>query len=297
MKSLRNLLLATLPFVLMAGHAYAAATGSSPEYPEGNTLGLPTGALPPPGVYITFKPSYAQSRSTNAAGHFTGAHAEVFGATGSIAYIPGIKILGANYGMFIRSIGSLNVSLTTPPKAGSKTFNRVGLVDTEFVPVSLSWPLGHHLFVNGEFGFYPPDGQYSKTAVVNNGQNHWTIEPDASISYLPPGYQFTIHGTIDKNFENPHTHYTNGDTVDFDFTAMKLFGRFGFGPVSYYYKQITADQGPQNLNGGSPMALAFGADASFQGKGYRINAFFTHDVVYRNVGDVGKIVVSFIVPL
>ncbi len=297
MKFLRTWLLAAASLAMTTGYAAAAGIGTAPEYPEGNTLGLPTGQLPPPGVYITFKPSYVQSRSVSNTGAYTGAHAEIFGATGALAYIPGITILGANYGMFIRSFGILNVSLTTPPRAGSRTFNRTGLVDTEFVPISLSWPLGHHFFVDGEIGFYPPDGQYSKTAVVNNGQNHWTVEPDASLSYLPPGYQFTVHATLDKNFENHAIRYINGDTVDFDFTATKSFGRFSFGPVSYYYKQITRDAGPSKYYGGSPMALAFGLDAAYLGKGYRLNAFFTHDVIDRSVGDVGKVVVSFIIPL
>ncbi len=89
------------------------------------------------------------------------------------------------------------------------------------------------------------------TAKVNTGQNHWTIEPDMSVSWLPGPYQFTVHVTLDKNFENSTTHYTNGTTMDWDFTAMHSFGHWSFGPVSYFYKQITADSGPAALNGGS----------------------------------------------
>ncbi|MDE8345782.1 MAG: transporter [Acidocella sp.] len=290
-------LLSAMSITLAASPALAAETGSNPEYPEGNTLGVPTGALPPPGVYVTLKPTYSQGRSTNSTGGFTGAHSVVSGYTGALGYIPGWKFLGANVGFFIRAAGVINVSVTTPPRAGSKTFNRVGLIDTEFVPISLSWPLGHHLFAAGELGFYIPNGQYSPTAAVVTGENHWTIEPDASLSYLPPGYQFTVHGTLDKNFQNQAQHYINGTTVDFDFTAMKSFGRFAAGPVGYFYKQITRDEGPAKLNGGSPEAVAVGGDMSYIAKDYRVNVAITHDVYDRNVSDTAKAIVSIVIPL
>lgn len=297
MKTGFRFMLAGIGLAVMSVPAEAAMVGSNPEYPVGNTLGQPTGLLPPPGVYLTFKPSYTQSRPVDGNGHFTGAHANIWGATGSLAYIPDIRIFGARYGMFIRSLGWLNVSLTTPRAAGGKTFNRIGLVDTEFTPLSLSWDLGHHVFFDADFGFYPPNGQYSDTAKVNTGQNHWTIEPDMSVSWLPGPYQFTVHATLDKNFENSATHYTNGSTMDWDFTAMRGFGHWSIGPVSYFYKQITADSGPAALNGGSPEAFALGADVAYQGKGYKMNMFFTHDVYARNVGEAGKVVLTLSVPL
>lgn len=286
-----------LAALVFSGVANAAMQGSNPEYPLGNTLGIPTGMLPPPGLYLTFKPSYTQGKSVNGEGHYTGGHSSVWGATGSIGYIPGIKILGAQYGFFIRSLGYLNVALTKPAAAGGKTYTRIGLVDTEFTPISLSWNLGHRVFVNGEFSFYIPNGQYSSTATVNVGQNHWTIEPDMSVSYLPGPYQFTAHLTIDKNFENQNKSYTNGTTMDWDFTALRSFGKFSFGPVGYFYKQITPDEGPVALNGGSPEAIAAGVDAAYHAKGYLLNMYWVHDVYDRNVTDNSKILISFVVPI
>jgi hypothetical protein len=290
-------MLSAIPLTLAASQALAAETGSNPEYPEGNTLGVPTGTIPLPGLYVTLKPTYSQGRSTNFQGNYTGAHSVTSGYTGAISYIPGWTFLGANVGFFIRAAGVLNVSVTTPPKAGSKTFNRVGLVDTELVPISLSWPLGNHLFAAGELGFYVPNGQYSSTDTVVTGENHWTIEPDASLSYLPPGYQFTVHGTLDKNFQNQAQHYINGTTVDFDFTAMKAFGKFAIGPVSYFYKQVTRDEGPIKLNGGSPEAVAIGGDVSYLTKAYRLNVSVTHDVYDRNVSDTAKAIISIVIPI
>jgi hypothetical protein len=295
-KPLRSAFMAGIASLCLAPLAYAAQSGSTPEYPPGNTLGLPTGASLPPGVYVTYKPSYSQGRSTNALGDYTGGHSEVFGATGSLAYVPGGTIFGAHYSFFIRSIGVLDAAVTQAPKAGGKTFDRTGLIDTSFVPINLSWALGHHVFYDVEVGFYPPNGQFSRTAVVNNGQNHWTLEPNTAISYLPPGYQFTVHATFDKNYQNSVTHYINGTTMDIDMTAMKDFGRFSFGPVAYYYRQITADAGPPNLDSGTPIAFAVGADGAYAGHGWKLNVFFTHDIYDRSVSDVGKVVVSLIVP-
>lgn len=294
-KFCRSLVFAT-PVIVCTAHAQAAEVGSSPEYPEGNTLGYATGTLPPPGLYSLLKSSYGQSNTTNGAGKFTGAHSDVWGNTAAFFYVAPIKILGADYAFFVRGLGYLDVSLTTPRAAGGATYDRIGRVDPEIAPISLSWPLGHAVFVAAEFGFYPPIGQYSSDAVVNVGQNHWTIEPNASISYLPKGYQFTVHATFDRNFKNTTTRYTNGTTMDLDFTTLKSFGRWSVGPVGYYYKQITPDEGPVHLNGGSPIAFAVGMDVAYKGTGYRINAYYTHDVIARNVADTGKAVASIVFP-
>jgi hypothetical protein len=281
---------------VLAPIAHAAETGTNPDSPPGNTLGLPTGTSLPPGFYVTLKPSYSQGPSVNGIGGYNGGHSEVAGATGILAYVPGGTIFGAHYSFFIRSLGVLDVSVTQPQKAGGKTFDRTGLLDTSFVPINLSWALGNHFFYDAEIGFYPPIGQYSRTAVVNVGQNHWTLEPNTSLSYLPPGYQFTVHTTFDKNFQNAYKHYINGTTMDIDMTAMKNFDRFSFGPVSYFYRQITADAGPAKLNGGTPVAFALGADGAYAGHGWKLNVSLTHDIYDRNVSDIAKVLVSLIVP-
>lgn len=294
MKTKNLLVLAAIGSAFMSQSSHAAMVGSNPEFPPGNTLGQPTGMLPPPGAYLTFKPSYTQSRPVDGDGHFTGARVNVWGASGAIGYVPDFTILGARYGMFIRALGWLNVGLTTPH---GQTFNRTGLLDTEFTPLSLSWHVEKRLFMGVDFGFYPPIGQYSRTAKVNVGQNHWTIEPNASVTWVPGPYQFTIHTTFDKNFRNSATDYTNGTTMDIDLTALRRFGRWSVGPVSYFYKQITADSGPSALNGGSPESFALGGDVAYQAQDYKLNMYFVHDIHARNVGEVGKIVLTLNVPL
>ncbi len=88
---------AALLLVLVAcpaiGQARAADAWSAA--PLGASLGLPTGAAPPPGLYLdlstgTAPPLAAPGATTNPA------------AAVGLTYVPGIKILGADYSASIR---------------------------------------------------------------------------------------------------------------------------------------------------------------------------------------------------
>lgn len=156
----------------------------------------------------------------NDQGDHTGAKSSSWAVTTGIMYVAPFQILGARYAAFIRGLGYADLSITTPKQAGAKTYDRIGLIDPEFISMNLSWNLGGHVFVSSELGFVPPIGQYSKTAALNIGQGHWALLPGAAISWLPKNYQMTLQGVLVKNYQNADTHYTNGTTIDFDATAI-----------------------------------------------------------------------------
>lgn len=233
----------------------------------------------------------------NDQGDHTGAKSSSWAVTTGIMYVAPFQILGARYAAFIRGLGYADLSITTPKQAGAKTYDRIGLIDPEFISMNLSWNIGGHVFVSSKLGFVPPIGQYSKTAALNIGQGHWALLPGAAISWLPKNYQMTLQGVLVKNYQNADTHYTNGTTIDFDATAIRRAGAWSFGPVGYYYKQITADSGPLKLNAGSPEEIALGGDVSYNAGRFGITGILTHDVLARNMADSAKFVVSISIPI
>lgn len=279
--------------VALLAKAHAAMLGSVPEYPVGITMGIPTGALPPSGVYLINKSSFSGATSVNNQGNPTGAVSSVWTSNFQIMWVLPQRVLGARYAVFIRNIGAVNTALTR----NGVTSSTVGLPDTEFVPANLSWSVAPGLFVDAELGFYIPDGRYTTPTAVNIGQNHYTIEPNFAITYFHDGWAFTAHTVFDINGVNQQTHYRNGTTVDVDYTAFKTIGRWSFGPVGYYLKQITSDSGPARLNGGSPEQLALGLGGAYNFGNVRLNMNLTHDIVARNVGQKTMAMVFVTVPL
>ena len=274
----------------VATQASAARVGSVPEFPVGITMGSPTGALPPQGLFVIWKPTYANADSVNGNGDKTGATSTTWSSNAQIMWVPGIKVLGANYAAFIRNIGEVNISLTTPT---GKTISAAQLPDTEIIPVNLSWKLKEHLFLDAELGFYLNDGGYKNApGRINIGQNERTIEPNVSLTYMDSNWLLSGHLVFDINgwnndagtIDGQTVSYKNGTTADLDWTLFHRTGHWNYGLVGYFLRQISADQGPAQLNGGRPWQYAAGVGGSYSFGRVNLNVNYTHDYFARNVG-------------
>ena len=227
----------------------AREPGAGNNYPPGLLLALPVGANPPPGLHLTTFVNYYFGDAVDAHGDKLGNSVSTVAVAPRLAWVPEWTFLGASYMAFIAkpilSIDLNNTSNAAIAKRGHST--TVGLANTAWSPVNLSWNLRNGWFASVGFVFYSPDGSYTAPVntpteyTVNAGNNFWTLEPNLGISYLGEGYNFTVHVAYDVNTENPTTKYRSGAQLFLDLTATKNFGNWGFGVVSYYAKQVTAD--------------------------------------------------------
>lgn len=274
----------------IAPAALAARKGSVPQYPVGMTMGSPTGALPPAGFYVIWKPNYATADTVDNNGNETGATSTTWASNAQILWVPGFKLLGGTYAAFIRNIGEVNVTIKTPT---GQYVSAAALPDTEIVPVNLSWKLADHLFFDAELGIYLDDGDYRNVPRrINIGQKERTYEPNVSLTYMDDNWLFSIHPLFDINnwnndagiIDGRTVSYRNGTTFDMDWTAFHRSGAWNYGLVGYFLRQITADKGPAQLNGGRPWEYAAGIGGSYRFGRVSLTASYTHDYLARNVG-------------
>ncbi len=284
---------AAIALPLCSRPAQAIQTGSSPDYPLGSSLSLPTGAAPPPGLYVRLYPNWAQSYAVNNNGARTGVSSTSFGDFGSFTWVPGFTVLGATYSTAVRGPGILNVQIHKPGGAIATT---TGLVDWTVVPFNLSWALGNGLFFDAELGVDVPIGSYDSANAANTAQNHYALAPNIALTYLKDGYDLTIHETTETAFQNPSTKYTNGTFSFTDITATKKFGKWTTGPVGFVYSQISDDSGPQKLRSPYPFEAAVGWDLGYDLGPATLNGWFVKDVYARNVSTLAiraQIALSF----
>jgi hypothetical protein len=75
----------------------------------------------------------------------------------------------------------------------------------------------------------------------NIGSPYWTFEPELIVSYLKDGWNLSAAFYEELNTKNSISQYTTGDILHADFTVTKTIDKWTFGPVAYYYGQVTND--------------------------------------------------------
>ena len=165
----------------------------------------------------------------------------------------------------------------------------IGFANPLFQVADLSWTLGNGFYINAGFGVFPPIGQYGFNAPINLGAPFWTFEPSAALTYFKDGWTISAQAFFDINTVNPVNNYYSGTEIVVNATLTKLlFDRVNFGPVAYWYKQVTGDAnwGGPNVYGGitSPPGddLAIGASLSTQFGPLTAQLMFTQDVYVVN---------------
>lgn len=225
----------------------AEAAESKPAMQPGASTGSPAGALPPPGLYLNVDSYLNSGKVENGKGEDTGIRLSGSGISAAFLYVPGWKVLSANYGMAL--IVPFSHGTFDGKNAGLPTQSNTGFNTTIIVPEILSWALGQGNFVSEKLGIYIPDGRY---VYVNNAtgyatssntvsNNFWTIEPGFAYSYLHNGWNFTLNNNIDFNLTNPKTHYHTGDIYYLDWTIAHSFGPYTVGLIGNYVQQFTRD--------------------------------------------------------
>jgi hypothetical protein len=201
--------------------------------------------VPPPGIYMfnqvfTLQGNFAGNGTAGPAGIGKNVGVQAAVDVQGFLFVPGWTFLGATYDAVIVQPWEM-ASFGTPANV-----QVAGLFNTYLVPVELSWKLGTSGFaIKTGLGIYVPDGTSTGAFKVGNvGMPFYTFQPEIIGSYLANGWNLSVAVYEEFNTANSVSHYTSGDVFHADFTATKTIGKWTFGPVAYYYGQVTNDSCP-----------------------------------------------------
>jgi hypothetical protein len=269
MTRLRNVVLGGIAALAIGGaasSAWAEESGSFENRLTGATIGLPLGALPPPGLYTGLATAYlGLGHGTPSTGTFIpGGVKLVLPAIAQavpLLWVPGWNFLGASYAASVvqafynnNSTGGTNnqggpFSTTNFPVAGGNYTT----ANTFWNPITLSWNLGGGWFISGAFNFTGPDGTRSANNVTSITPNpdYWTFEPSINFAYLANNWVAAANFFYDFNTKTTGnccsgalgTGVTSGQEIFGDLTVLYKFGKWSVGPVGDFQIQTTSDTG------------------------------------------------------
>ena len=279
MTRLRNIVLGGIAALAIGSAASSALAEESASFENrlvAATIGLPLGALPPPGLYTGLETAYlGMPVGTHTSGTFLpGGSQAVLPAIANavpLLWSTGYNFLGASFGMAVVQAWYLNTGCTLNTNcAGNGFFGQSGdysisggdftTANTTFSPIILSWNLGGGWFVSTGFTFMAPDGTKGicTTCTVNTpNPDYWTFEIPFAVSYLGNNWNISGNFFYDINSASNGTccamfPVTSGNLLYGDFHFLYKFGKWSIGPVGSFEVQTTADTGC------SPSANALG---------------------------------------
>jgi hypothetical protein len=219
-----------------ASGAFAAEPGDFQENLRGATIGIPAGALPPPGLYGGLETfigpnGVGQGQNGAAEGANSGHGITVFGSAivPSLLWVPGWNFAGGSIGLVVIqpffTVAGLQTNCTTVPGVGCVGSEPIAFgagagaffenVHNTVWQITDSWNWHNGWFTSLSFAFAGPDGsQYNGTL----NQDYWTFSPQAAISYLDKNWKVSVN--IDYDF---HT-ASAGHTGSYAALASNAFG-------------------------------------------------------------------------
>jgi hypothetical protein len=296
--------LSALTTIAFYNAAVARELGVGDNYQPGLSLGIPTGAAPPTGIYQIGRLNYYSAHVVDAMGARTGTTVDVTAFSSQVILVPGWEFLGARYSAFINQP---YVQLWTKA-AGVESTTR-GIANTTWSLFNLSWALGSDWFATAGFTFYAPNGYITGlNGTAGIGAPFWTFEPGVALSYLGHGWNLSATVVYDTNTTNPYDRYHSGDQLFVDLTATKKFGNFEIGPVAYFTRQVTPDSDPHGVYANlaalgvpgidsAPTAFAPGGLLAYNFGAGRLLVYATHDVYARDTTQGWKLWADLNFPL
>lgn len=283
----------------------ALEPGDFTNYLRGATQGLPLGAAPPPGLYGSYSPN-ATGLGGNAGkgdaaipGALT---APAFGTGFALLWVPGWKVLGADYEIAIVQglYFGTNENTVNPPFTTTSISPEIA--NTDWTPITLSWNLGHGIFAAVAVHVDAPDGSqwHSTAADVNLNPDYWTVAPAFAVSYLDANWLLSANFRYDIAFASAGVTtalptfdpaaakgYVNGNELFGDLTALYKVGKWSFGPVGYFEAQTTTDRPGNGLPCnpgicGNQSQIAIGALAGYDFGPVAFQVWFDDTVECQN---------------
>ena len=206
MTRLRQIALAGLAALAVGGtasSAFAEQAGTFQNRLNGATIGLPLGALPPPGLYSGLETAYLGLAGQNGGKRQPGRRTccTCGSASRSVPLRAGLEFLGRHYSAWAWckpstcSTSSRRRATLTLARRRSIAHGEV-LANTTFSPMNLSWNLGGGWFYSVSFNFMAPDGS---RWVGTPNPDYWTLEPAMAISYLANNWVLSANFFYDVN--------------------------------------------------------------------------------------------------
>lgn len=312
---IKSSILTSLYLSLNLFNTAVAAEGVTPLQP-GATTGSHAGALPPPGLYLSYDVDYEWGTLKNGSGKTSGVDlkaknvAMVLGLTWSTDY----TLLGARYAAAIAQ--PYKIARSTGSTNGTQTNH--GLMNTTLIPAILSWDLGYGFHLASGVAFVLRNGDYeysdsngSTNMAANNLANHYyTVQPNIALTYFYHDWAFTANNTVDFNSENTATNYRSGNTYYLDLTATKKIEAWTVGVIGNWTKQLADDKQngqvvrPGYLNGREIMAdgkrvehVMMGPILAYDFGSFSVSSRFLTDIKARNDPKMSFFHVGVAIPL
>ena len=279
--------------------ASAAEPNSPFAFPAGASIGIPVGANPPPGHYLSFRSRFSRGDIVDNSGNAIPVSPDINGLFVGYSYVPNAKVLGASY----------RFSIGIPIASNSQTAfgfssSELGFGDLAISPVNLSWSLAPGVFVSAGLSFSIATGKFTPDGVTMNlssGKNSASLL--GGFSYLRDGWNLSAGAALTFYAENSDTQYKNGTELLVDFTALKAVNdSFSIGPVGFWRKQLSDDRnnGTVILGGGTlERAEQIGLGVGFEKRWgpNALNVNLIGNVKTRNTYDAPVLTVNFTMPL
>jgi len=260
--------------------------GASNQYPPCLLCGYMTAALPPAGWYFEDTMLYEHLTAYNNRSERTTTRYSIWANITKVIWIADFPLLGANWG----------ASLSQPiaygdVKIAESGVKRWGMTDTAIVPAYLSWNLGSDLFVAAGFGVYIPDGSFNKQRALNVGDEFWTVEPVAAVTYLPDGWNLSLSATVDFNTRNAARQTTSGNVLYVDYTIEREILGWEIGISGDWLQQLTHDQGPWSR--ADEQQIVIGPVIGHMIGNVDVQLIYVHDLISRNTGGGDNLTLRF----
>lgn len=276
---LRKLVGMALASLMITSTAEAREPGVGPSFPAGLTIGIPTGALPPPGTYVLQRFNYSSGNIVDGDGNDIGVSVDAKVASTQINFSTDWELFGGRYMTFIAFPYMVDLDVSTPGGSTSSS----GLLNPMWKHL-LSWNHENGWYTSAGLGIYLPIGDDDVAP-----QFDYILEPEFAVSYLSKDWQFTGQAVFNINGENSDTAYKSGNEMFLNATAVRNFGKFSIGPTAYYTTQLTSDRNNGSNYGGvaagDAEAFALGLHASYNFGPFVGRLNYTNTVKARNTVD------------
>ena len=200
----------------------------------------------------------------------------------------------------VLGIGNVNGKVPTP--GGIISNGSTGMTDPSIWPFELTYH-GSNFFGTTGLTVFLPWGTYNKDAspVKGLGQNHYAfLIPFYLTVFASKKIQIDAAEVTEFDTINPHTQYTNGiSTTLSGGLTYNITPHIGFGPVAYYFQQLTNDtqSGVYIPKGNKGQALGLGIQAVYNiAPGTGVVAKYIHESFVQNRPGGNQIWVQFAVP-
>jgi len=221
-------------------------------YLRGVHEGEAAGALPPPGWYGVLDNYYADFNSYNSQGKkVPNAHANILVELPIVLYMPGIKILGADYGVAMAQ--AVDYTSYGPSQAAHPGGGNLGTYNTVLLPYLLSWKLPENFFVRTSLTVLFNDATSTpatnlKNGGLGSGNAYMTVQPDLGVSWLWNGWNVSVgtHYAVPVTSDN-HDGISYHSAAEFsaDYNITKTIGAWTAGVGAEQENQF----GNDSING------------------------------------------------